>query len=151
MTEHPDLWDDDELLARLGRALDATDPVPDDAVAVARSAYELRGADDELATLVADSLHDEPVLVRHDDAGARQLSYTTSRLSVDLEIASDGRTLFGVVSPAGEVAVEIETPGPTIEATTDQLGRFRVELARGWCRVRVRGSGATLVTPVIVR
>jgi len=159
MTTPRDLRDDDALLAVVGRSLDhdpSTDvpadlPVPADAVAVARAAFELRDVDDELAALVHDSLVDESLLVRHDATASRLLSYATSRLSLDVELEPDGRTLIGAVAPGGSASVEIETAAAIERTTTDDLGRFRVELAPGWCRIRVRAGGATLVTPVIVR
>jgi hypothetical protein len=159
MTTPRDLRDDDALLAVVGRSLDH-DPsgdvpadldVPADAVAVARAAFELRALDDELAALVHDSLVDESLLVRHDATASRLLSYATSRLSLDVELEPDGRTLIGVVAPGGAASVEIETASTVERTTTDDLGRFRIELAPGWCRIRVRVGGATLVTPVIVR
>jgi hypothetical protein len=159
MTTPRDLRDDDALLAVVGQAL-AHDPaldlgdevdVPAEALTLARAAIQLRDLDDELAELVHDSRLDELVLVRHEATLSRLLSYVSSRLGLDVELEADGRTLMGVVTPAGPADVEIET-ATTIERTTaDELGRFRVELAPGWCRVRVRAGGATLLTPVIVR
>ena len=161
MTEPRDLRDDDTLLAEIGRmlsddraaALHDEAPVPAAAVAVARAAFQLRGVDEELATLVLDSLHDEALLVRHEDRANRLLSYVSSGLSLDVELVADGRTLMGVVSPAGPTAIEIEieTADATDRTTTDDLGRFRVDSAPGWIRLRVRAEGSTLVTPVIVR
>jgi hypothetical protein len=159
MTTPRDLRDDDTLLAVVGQAL-AHDPsadadediaVPDEAVALARTAFQLRDLDEELAQLVHDSLQDESVLVRHETTLNRLLSYVSSRLGLDVELDADGLTLMGVVTPAGPAEVEIETATTIDRTRADDLGRFRVELAPGWCRVRVRASGATLVTPVIVR
>ena len=159
MTTPRDLRDDDTLLAVVGRAL-ADDPaavvpsgveVPADAVAVARSAFALRAVDDELAALVHDSLHDDALLVRREATVSRLLSYATSRLGLDVELEADGRTLMGAISPAGPAVVEIESATTTERTTADDLGRFRVDLLPGWCRIRVRAADATLVTPVIVR
>ncbi len=158
MTTPRDLRDDDALLAVVGRAL-AYDPaeagddvaVPDEVVAVARAAFQLRDIEDELAELVHDSMHDEVMLVRHEATLNRLLSYVSSRLGLDVELEADGRTLMGVVTPAGPADVEIETATTIDRTSADELGRFRIELPPGWCRVRVRAGGATLVTPVIVR
>jgi hypothetical protein len=159
MTTPRDLRDDDALLGVVGRAL-AYDPsaetgddiaVPDEVVDLARAAFQLRDVDDELAELVHDSLHDEVMLVRHEATLNRLLSYVSSRLGLDVELEADGRTLMGVVTPAGPADVEIETASTIDRTSADELGRFRVELPPGWCRVRVRAGGATLVTPVIVR
>ena len=135
MTTPRDLRDDDALLAVVGRAL-AHDPaeagddvaVPDEAVAVARAAFQLRDIDEELAELVHDSLLDEPMLVRHEATLNRLLSYVSSRLGLDVELEADGRTLMGVVTPAGPADVEIETATTIDRTSADELGRFRVEL-----------------------
>ena len=130
MTTPRDLRDDDALLAVVGRAL-ADDPVvepgddvavPDEVVAVARAAFQLRDIDDELAELVHDSLHDEPMLVRHEATLNRLLSYVSSRLGLDVELEADGRTLMGVVTPAGPADVEIET-ATTIDRTSGRRAR----------------------------
>ena len=151
MTERPDLSDDDVLQAVLARSLRTTDPTPVDAIAVAKAASGLGRADDELAVLVSDSLQGDGVLVRRDVAESRLLSFATSHLTVDLEIGADGRTLMGQVMPTGRYALEVEMADSVLQSSTDELGRFRIDLGPGWCRVRVRGSEGSMVTPVIVR
>jgi hypothetical protein len=151
VSEPGDLHDDDALLAELGRALDRLDPVPADAIEAAAAASGLGRLDDELATLVVDSLLDAGPRLRHDAPAARQLSFTTAHLSLEIELGADGETLLGAVSPASVVEVETEGPGAAAATHSDELGRFRLVLGQGWCRLRVRASGASLVTPVIVR
>ena len=151
MSGPDDLHDDDALLGELRRALDQLDPVPADATEAAVAASGLGRLDDELATLVVDSLLDAGPRVRHDGPTARQLSFTTEHLSLEIELAADGQTLLGAVSPATVVEVESEGPGAVAGTRSDELGRFRLALGRGWCRLRVRAPGASLVTPVIVR
>jgi hypothetical protein len=151
MTERPDLRDDDVLQAVLARSLRATDPTPADAIAVAKAAAGLGRADDELAVLVSDSLVGEGVAVRREVGESRLLTYATPRLTVDLELGADGHTLMGQIMPTGRYALELEMADAVIQASTDEIGRFRLELGPGWCRVRVRGSEGSMVTPVIVR
>ena len=147
----PDLGDDDVLLAELARALDRLDPVPPDATVMAVAAFELGHLDDELATLVADSLLDPAPLTRHEGPTVRLLSFTTAHLSLEIELGADGRTVLGAVSPAGVVDVEVEGASGALGTRSDDLGRFRLSLGQGWCRLRVRAADASLVTPVIVR
>jgi hypothetical protein len=158
MTERWDLRDDDTLLEVLTLALAAGDDAggtdaspPPEAVSAALLAFQMGSVDEELATLVLDSFLDEPVLVRHDGHAARQLSYATPNLSLDLELQLGTGLVLGAVAPASPAAIEIEMADATAHATADELGRFRVELPTGWCRIRVRTADATLVTPVIVR
>ena len=56
-----------------------------------------------------------------------------------------------MVSPAGVVDVEVEGASGALGTRSDELGRFRLSLGQGWCRLRVRAADASLVTPVIVR
>ncbi len=147
-----DLHDDDALVAALAQALDRLDPVPADARDAAVAVFDLGQLDDELATLVADSLLDAGPAVRHDDGPEpRQLSFTTEHLSLEIELGVDGQTLMGAVSPAAVVDVVSEGPSGSLVTRSDELGRFRLALGRGWCRLRVRSPIASLVTPVIVR
>jgi hypothetical protein len=146
-----DLHDDDVLLAELRSALGHADPVPPEATRVALAAVELGGLTDELATLVADSLLDAGPRVRHDAPVTRQLSFTTAQLSLEIELGADGRTVIGAVSPAAVVEVETEGAAGAVGTHSDELGRFRLTLGQGWCRLRIRAAGASLVTPVIVR
>jgi hypothetical protein len=151
MSDPGDLHDDDALLGQLRGALEQLDAVPADATEVAVAAAGMRRLDDELATLVVDSLLDAGPRVRHDGPTARQLSFTSAHLSLEIELAVDGQTLIGAVSPAAVVEVETEGPGATAATRSDELGRFRLALGQGWCRLRVRAPGASMVTPVIVR
>ena len=64
---------DDELLALVGRALRAAEPVPDHVIAGARAAWTWRTIDQELAELVFDSAF-ELTGVRSEDT-ARQLTF----------------------------------------------------------------------------
>ena len=146
-----DLRDDEVLLAELRAALGLADPVPPEATEVALAAFELGALSDELATLVADSLLDAGPRVRHDAPPTRQLSFTTTHLSLEVELGADGHTAIGAVSPAAVMEVEAEGAAGGIGTRSDELGRFRLTLGQGWCRLRIRSADASLVTPVIVR
>ena len=152
--EHPDLHDDDELLAQLGLALDETDPVPDDALAVAKAVFDLGNADAELAELVFDSLLDEALVVMRTDTlvgEARTLGFAAGHHRVDIELSADGTTLLGQLAPAERTRVELETTSGSRQAESDDLGRFRFTVERGSLRLRViTEDGLIVTTPWII-
>lgn len=140
---------DEELLAALGAALDATEPVPSDAAAVAVGAFDFGRLDAELADLVFDSLVEEPaVALRH--AGleeVRSLGFIAAGLRVDVELVDEDESLLGQLEPAAAAEVELETGrGGTTTTRTDDLGRFRFEAARGSLRLRVTTDDGVVVT-----
>lgn len=147
----PDLNDDDLVLDRLRNALDGGDPVPGDAVIAARQVFELRRLDEDLAELIADSLLDAGIVVRREDPQPRLVSFELDGFTIDVELGADGRSVIGVVSPAGSLAVEIETAAGVTQTRTDYLGRFRGELGPGRVRLRVAEDDRTIVTPWITR
>ncbi len=147
-----DLTDDEVLLALLRDTIEQIDPVPPAATAAALRAFDMFRVDDELATLVADSLDDDAVLVRHDAALERLLTFTAPALSVEVQLPARGNTIFGaIVPPAAAAVVEIESPTAVTTTTSDQLGRFHGDVAPGCCRLRVRVGDSVVVTPWIVR
>jgi len=152
--DRPDLHDDDELLAQLGLALDETDPVPRDAIDVAKAVFDLGNADAELAELVFDSLLDEALVVMRSDTlvdEARTLSFAIGNHRVDIELSADGTTLLGQLNPAERTRVELETTSGSREAEADDLGRFRFTVERGSLRLRVvTTDGLIVTTPWII-
>ena len=152
--DRPDLHDDDELLAQLGLALDETDPVPDDALAVARAVFDLGNADAELAELVFDSLLDEAQVVMRTDTltgEARTLGFAAGGHRVDIELSADGTTLLGQLAPAERTRVELETTAGSRQTESDDLGRFRFTVERGSLRLRVvTEDGLIVTTPWII-
>jgi hypothetical protein len=152
-TPRPDLLDDDQLLVQLGRALDETDPVPGDAVAMAKAVFELGNADAELAELVFDSLLDEALVVMRTDTAtaARSLAFALGGHRVDIELAADGVTLLGQLDPAEPTRVRLDTTTGSTETTADDLGRFRLAVERGSLRLRVfTEDGLIVTTPWII-
>ena len=152
--DRPDLHDDDELLAQLGLALDETDPVPRDAIDVAKAVFDLGNADAELAELVFDSLLDEALVVMRSDTlvdEARTLSFAIGNHRVDIELSADGNTLLGQLNPAERTRVELETTSGSRQAEADDLGRFRFTVTRGSLRLRViTTDGLIVTTPWII-
>jgi hypothetical protein len=154
-----DLADDDVLLRLLSRSLETADAVPPDAVAAAKALADLSDADAELATLVADSLvDDEVVLFRHDvtmepqgELSDRLVSFATPELNVDVDLHANGASVVGAITPAMAVDVDLEMSQGTITTQSDELGRFRFEAPTGRCRLRIHTPGGAVVTPWITR
>lgn len=145
-----DLHDDDVLLAALGEALERAEAVPDEAVAAAYAAVELDSLNEELAALVFDSA-DETALaaMRAVDVETRLLSFVNDHLTLDVELHSNGLTLVGQLTPAGDQTLDIERfDGTIVSAEVDEYGRFRAHVPHGPIRLRVVGR---LVTPWITR
>jgi hypothetical protein len=139
-------YDDADLLQVLADALAVVEPVPDDALAAAYAAAELRTIDEELAVLVFDSGGTrELVGMRGPDVDVRLLSFAHGDTTIDLQLPGEGDTLVGQVTPVVAAAVLVETEaGEVVEAAVDSAGRFRVAVPDGVLRVRVVG---VFVTP----
>ena len=97
-------WDDDRLLAALGRALKAREAVPSWFIETGKSAFAWHNIEAELAQLTYDSHQDRrPVAVlRSETASIRALTFTSAHLSLELEVT--GNSLLGQLLPprAGE-------------------------------------------------
>jgi hypothetical protein len=136
----PDMSKDDELLQALSTALDDLDPVPDEALRAATSAWDICHIEGELAALVG-SAPDQPVALLRDEADLRSMTFVASNLSVEIEI-DDDRHAVGLLSPPVAMVVEVESVSskrpPLARAVhSDDLGRFRLDLEVGLCRLRI--------------
>jgi hypothetical protein len=154
-----DLADDEDLLDLLAQALRMADPIPEAAVAAAKAVAGLQSIDAEMATLVADTALDaEVVLFRHDvtmervgEPNDRMVSFATPQIDVDIELHGDGRTVMGAITPPDSLPVVLETADGTATTVSDDLGRFRLELGPGPCRLRIQAHDGVVVTPWITR
>jgi hypothetical protein len=118
---------DDQLLAELGVALDATDPVPERFVEAAKQTFTWRTIDAELAELVFDSAESELAGVRGGDA-TRQVTFRAPAFEIEVAIISDGsRRLVGQLVPPVEGAVELRFGDTSHSTQSDALGRFSFE------------------------
>ena len=99
----PDGWDHEELLAALGETVKARQAVPEWFVETGKNAYVWQNIDAELAQLTydSDSAADRGVAaaVRSEAASIRALTFTSARLSIELEVASV--SLVGQIIPPG--------------------------------------------------
>lgn len=153
-----ELGDDDVLLAVLSASIDEADPVPEGAVTVAKAMARLSDVDAELAGLVADSLVDDGMALRHDvsmepvgEATDRLMTFATARLTVDVDWHRDGITVVGAVTPPASVAVDLETARQTQTTRSDELGRFQFSAGGGPVRLRIHAEEGAVVTPWITR
>ena len=124
-----DRMGDDPLIGDLADLLGRLDPVPPEVTLAARSAFAWRAMDEELAELLYDSALDEaPLAGVRSEGGPRMLSFGSTGLTVELEVAPEGaaRRLVGQLVPPGPAEVEIRHQGGSLETTADELGRFAV-------------------------
>lgn len=142
----------DDLEARLRGIVGHVDPVPPGVDEAARAAFGWRTLDADLAALLRDSA-DEAVEagVRGPD-GARQLSFETPALGIELEVTDVGpreRRVEGQLLPPAAALVTIERPGEdAVSVEADELGRFVLERLRaGVVRLHVRLRGAQIAVP----
>ena len=132
---------DDELLEALRRAVTARHEVPAEFVAAARDAFAWHNIDAELARLTYDShAADHALATRTETASIRALTFTSGRLTIELEVGHD--SLVGQVVPAQPAVVTVlpRTGGETV-LQADEIGCFCVEpIPLGQFRLRCRTS-----------
>jgi hypothetical protein len=141
------IGDDEKLLGALKTALSTMQGVPPGFIEAGKSAYAWRNIDAELAQLTYDSAHDRGALagVRSEPASIRALTFTSARLTIELEVVDD--CLYGQVIPTGPGAVEVQTHAGT-EATSqvDELGSFRIQpIPASTFRLSCRTAGGSAV------
>jgi hypothetical protein len=133
------LQDDYELLAALHDAMKAREAVPASFVETGKNAYAWHNVDAELAQLTYDSESDQrvPAMTRSETASIRALTFTSARLSIELEVSED--SLLGQVIPAQAGTLEIQTMAGTSTTAVDEIGIFAVEpIPRESFRLRCR-------------
>ena len=123
----PDGWDDEELLAALGEAMRARREVPEWFVETGKNAYAWRNIDAELAQLTYDSLVDreQAAAVRSEAASIRALTFTSGRLSIELEVGEG--SLLGQVIPPRAGTLEVHTTAGVTSSPVDEIGCFVVD------------------------
>lgn len=141
--------DDDQLLWELGAALRDAEPITDDDLGRARTAFAWRTIDDDLAfaALVYDSSLQERPLVRGTAApDRRMLVFEGDTVSVEVDATPDG--LQGRIVPPGRADVALLTlSGSVDETTTDDMGSFALTATpSGPVRLSCRTATTHLVT-----
>ena len=142
----------DELEARLRAVVGKVDPVPGLVDEAARAAFGWRTIDEDLAELLRDSADEAVEAGMRGPGGARQLSFESPRLGIELEVTDVGpreRRLEGQLLPPATAVVTIERPGEdSVSVQSDELGRFVLEgLRAGVVRLHVLLRGAQIAVP----
>lgn len=146
----PRPWDDDELLVLLAEAQQAAQRVPRDFIEAGKAAYSWRNIDAELAELACGPALEEASHaghVRAEEAHLRTLTFTSTALTIAIEVT--GEALLGQLVPlqAGEVEV-ITQAGRTQRERVDDTGCFTIRpIPNGSFRIHCRtASGAFIST-----
>ena len=115
---------DEQLLAKLGAALEAADPLPESVIEAAKATFTWRTIDAELASLVFDSAAGELAGVRSSEA-TRQMTFRTPGVEIELIVVSEtSRRLVGQLVPPQTAEVMLHHESDTRTAQSDSLGRF---------------------------
>jgi hypothetical protein len=121
--------DDEELLAALREAMKARQAVPGWFVETGKNAYAWHNIDAELAQVTYDSDSDagrrRAMAVRSESASIRALTFTSSRVSVELEVGES--SLIGMVVPPRAGTIEVHTTAGVISSPVDEMGSFVVD------------------------
>jgi len=135
--------DDDQLLAALRRAIGARRAVPPEYVQAAKDAFAWHDIDAELAQLTYDSVHspDLAAQMRAEDASIRALTFTSPRVTIELEVTGDA--LLGQVVPTQVATIEIQSQaGVGAVVSSDEIGCFSISpVPRGTFRLRCLANG----------
>lgn len=120
-------WNDDELLAWLAEAQAAAENVPRDFIEAGKAAYAWRNIDAELAELVYDSAVDAhaDATVRTEQAHLRAFTFTSSALTIEIEVTDEA--LLGQIVPLQGGEVEVVTSAGSIQVEhIDDVGCFTI-------------------------
>ena len=119
-------WDDERLLAALGEALKARAAVPSWFIETGKNAFAWHNIDAELAQLTYDSNEDlrEAAAMRSETASIRALTFTSGRLSIELEVADN--MLVGQIIPPRSGTLEVHTTAGVTSSPVDEIGCFTV-------------------------
>jgi hypothetical protein len=141
-------WDDEQLLGALREAMRARRAVPSWFVEMGKNAYAWHNIDAELAQLTYDSHAEteQPAFVRSETASIRALTFTSARLSLELEVGEN--SLAGQVIPPQAGTLETHTKAGLTTSVVDESGYFAVEpIPAGPFRLRFQTTrGVDVVT-----
>ncbi|MBV9205048.1 MAG: hypothetical protein JO037_06530 [Actinobacteria bacterium] len=148
-----DGWDDEQLLTALGEAVKERQAVPSWFVEMGKNAYAWHNIDAELAQLTYDSRDEQRELaaMRAETASVRSLTFTSARLTVELEVVED--SVLGQIVPPRAGTLEIHTKTGEVTTTeVDEVGCFAVEpIPATPFRLRARtADGADVMTGWVV-
>jgi hypothetical protein len=137
--------EDEVLLAALRQAIRNRRAVPPEWVEAAKNAFTWRNIDTELALLTYDSTQGvgAAAATRAESASIRALTFSSPRLTIELEVTED--SLLGQVVPAQAAMIEVETrEGAETSVPSDEIGCFSVHpIPAGSFRIRCRAADST--------
>lgn len=146
--------DDERLLAALRESLRARRNVPPWFTEAGQSAYAWHNIDAQLAQLTYDSSRDQDLEgvtrsagTRSEPASIRGLTFTSVRLSIELEVTTD--SLVGQIIPPRQGTIEQQArDGETAITPIDEIGCFYIHpVPSGSFRLRCRtDDGIDVVT-----
>jgi hypothetical protein len=135
--------DDEALLAALRRAVAARRDVAPEFMQAAKDAFAWHDIDAELAQLTYDSVHgtDLAATTRAEDASIRALTFTSARLTIELEVTPE--SVLGQIVPTQVATIEIQTSGGVdAVVAADEIGCFSIRpIPRGAFRLRFLAPG----------
>jgi hypothetical protein len=133
-------WDDEELLTALRQAVRSREAVPPEFVEAGKRAFAWRTIDAELAELTYDSLTsvEDALSMRAEPASIRALTFTSPRLTIELEVAGD--SLLGQIVPGQPAVITVQPKsGASTVVDADEIGRFAMQpMPAGLFRLRCR-------------
>jgi hypothetical protein len=141
----PDCTDDLHLLNELSDAVRAAE-LAGTVAEHGKGAYAWRSIDQDLALLSFDSLVEPDRAWRAESSQARVLIFTTTPLSLELEVMADH--VAGQIVPPGPGQVLVETPeGIAFQVEADDIGFFDFAgMPRGRVRLHCETPTGRLVT-----
>ena len=139
---------DEQLLAALREAVRAREAVPSRFIETGKNAYAWHNVDAELAQLTYDSSADAELsaAVRSETASIRALTFTSARLSMELEVTE--ASLLGQIIPPGAGTLETYAKEGVTTSPVDEIGCFALDpIPAGPFRLRFRTTdGIDVVT-----
>lgn len=118
---------EDEIIERLRRGLQQSDPVPSTVSEFASALFTWRDIDAELAELSFDSIDEETPSGVRSTTAARMISFEVGKWTIDVEYSPTTGLLMGSVSPESAFAVELHSRGALFTVESDDLGRFEFD------------------------
>jgi hypothetical protein len=120
---------DDDLVAELREVAALVDPLPDEVMAAARSAFAWRTMDADLAELLQDAATDMSLVGVRGPETATLLTFQGPGLELEVEVVMAGprRRLLGQLVPGLPGRVEVRHRVGRSEVAADEVGRFTAE------------------------
>lgn len=146
MSEFKTSREEEEILARLRKALRSTDPAPSDIAEFAKAAFAWRDIDAELAELDFDSIEENTLEGVRSTATGRMISFQAGQWMLDVEYDETAGRLMGHISPTASFTVELHTSGALFSVESDEHGRFEADgVAPGPLSMVLRFSDGSIV------